>query len=211
MYVPDQYNAPQPSWELDIVHGFPLALLVTNGAHGPTATHVPVIVDPDAAGLTGTVLTGHMNRHNPHWDRLPDNGLLMFQGPGGYVSPAHYRKTPAAPTWNFTAVHARGLVTPVLDRAETLEVVRTTAATFERRFGAGWDMTGSQAYFGQLLPGVGAFRMTVDSVESMFKLSQEQAPDARRAVRSAFAGQDGTRRLAELMEALPDDQMGEQR
>jgi hypothetical protein len=52
--------------------------------------------------------------------------------------------------------------------------------------------------------------MTVDTVESMFKLSQEQTSDVQRTVRSAFAQHGVTRQLAELMDALPDKQMGEQ-
>jgi transcriptional regulator len=211
MHVPEQYRAPDPSWELGLIQAYPLALLVTNGPQGPSASHVPVILQAEAgpaegAGLRGLVLTGHMNRKNPHWERLTarSQGVLVFQGPHSYVSPTYYEKTPAAPTWNFTVVHARGRVSTIDDPAATLKIVESTVSAFEARFGAEWDKSGSAGYFDELLPGVGAFEMTVDSVESMFKLSQEQHPDIRLKVCSAFAEDEVVRRrrLAELMNSF---------
>jgi transcriptional regulator len=47
------------------------------------------------------------------------------------------------------------------ERADTLCVVKATAAEFEKNFGNSWDMTDSLGYFDRLLPGVGAFRVSV--------------------------------------------------
>lgn len=197
----------------ELIRDNPLALAVTNGDDetGPFATHLPVIPDP-ALGqlpdqLTGSVLLGHMNRANPHWRALRSGQtiLLSFTGPHAYVSPAVYEITPAAPTWDFTAVHVRGVleVTDSLD--ETLAIVSATARLYEERFGAGWDQTESIEYFRKIVPGVGAFRVTVTVAESMFKLSQEQPAEVRERVLRSFGAHAGSRQraVAELMSRLP--------
>ncbi|WP_394425951.1 FMN-binding negative transcriptional regulator [Streptomyces sp. SGAir0957] len=214
MFVPSFYREPDSSWMVDLIRGNPLALAVSNGAaeDGPFATHLPVIFDPETAAdvsgdLPGVTLLGHMNRANPHWAALRSGGVLLltFTGPHSYVSPTVYAKSPAAPTWNFTSVHVRGVVEKISSIEETLDVVRSTVRAFEGDFGDGWDMTGSQDYFRKIVPAVGAFRFTVTGAEGMFKLSQEQPGEVRERVRESF-GQSGCtykRETADLMSRLP--------
>ncbi|MFE1288239.1 FMN-binding negative transcriptional regulator [Streptomyces sp. NPDC058751] len=213
MFVPGFYREPNDSWTADLIRGNPLALAVTNGSPetGPFATHLPVIFDPAAPrtgeDLAGATLLGHMNRANPHWTALRSGDVLLltFTGPHTYVSPTVYEKTPAAPTWNFTAVHVRGVVEKIDSTEETLEVVQSTVRAFEGAFGNGWDMTDSLGYFRKIVPAVGAFRFTVTGAEGMFKLSQEQPGEVRERVRESF-GQSGCthkREVAGLMNRLP--------
>jgi transcriptional regulator len=214
LFVPPPYREPDGSWIVDLIRNNPLALLASNGSRieGPFATHLPVIPNPHAADelppdLAGAVLLGHMNRANPHWIALREGqaALLSFTGPHAYVSPTVYEVTPAAPTWNFTSVHARGTIEKMESAEETLEVVTATVRTFEARFGTDWDMSESLGYFRRILPGVGAFRFTVTGVDGMFKLSQEQAPDIRERVRRSFSARECTRHraTASLMGSLP--------
>ena len=208
MHVPGPYRQPDSSWLVDLIRRNPLALLVTNGDVEPYATHLPIIAAPLPAAewppeLAGSTLVGHMNRVNQHWRslRAAMPAVLVFTGPNGYVSPQVYGYEPAAPTWNYTAVHVHGTVEPIESRDEALEVVRATARTFEQDFGAGWSQSGSIDYFRRILPGVGAFRFLVSHAEGMFKLSQEQRPEVRSQVRESFAGSDRCqhRAAAELM------------
>ncbi|MFD0070658.1 FMN-binding negative transcriptional regulator, partial [Streptomyces sp. NPDC127574] len=170
------------------------------------------IVDPDTSGewtgdLPGATLLGHMNRANPHWAALESGSVLLltFTGPHSYVSPTVYEVTPAAPTWNFTAVHVRGVVEKIDSVQETLGVVESTVRAFEGRFGNGWDMTASLGYFRKIAPAVGAFRFTVTGAEGMFKLSQEQPGEVRERVRESFGQSACTykRETAGLMSRLP--------
>jgi transcriptional regulator len=214
MFVPDFYREPGSSWMVDLLRENPLALAVSNGTSedGPFATHLPVIFDPGTSGawsgdLPGATLLGHMNRANPHWAALESGSVLLltFTGPHSYVSPTVYGTTPAAPTWNFTAVHVRGVVEKIESIEETLGVVQDTVRAFEGMFGDGWDMTESLGYFRKIAPAVGAFRFTVTGAEGMYKLSQEQPGEVRERVRESF-GQSGCtykRQTAELMSRLP--------
>ncbi|KXK62472.1 hypothetical protein AWW66_08435 [Micromonospora rosaria] len=140
---------------------------------------------------------------NPQWEAIGAGcpALLIFTGPDRYVSPAVYGYTPAAPTWNFTAVHATGWLSPLPPGEPTLAVIRATVTALEERLGAGWDMTASLPYFDRLLPGVGAFEMRVERLDAMFKLSQEQTPQVRSRVAADIAGSDcgHHRALARMM------------
>ncbi|AHH98840.1 FMN-binding negative transcriptional regulator [Kutzneria viridogrisea] len=214
MFVPSHYREPDVSWMVDLMRQNPLALLASNGnpADGPFATHLPVITDPawdgpPAEKLAGWPLLGHMNRANPQWTAL-ENGatvLLTFTGPHAYVSPTVYEISPAAPTWNFTSVHAHGVVEKIESIEETLEVVQATVKVFEKFFGDSWDMTESLGYFRKIVPAVGAFRIRVTRADGMFKLSQEQKPEVRKRVVTSFSERGCGRhaQTAALMTQLP--------
>ncbi|MGW7276272.1 FMN-binding negative transcriptional regulator [Streptomyces sp. NPDC054864] len=213
MFVPKFYREPDSSWMVDLIRDNPLALAASNGSpdEAPFATHLPVIFDPETSAdwtgeLPGATLLGHLNRANPHWSALETGGalLLTFTGPHSYVSPTVYDVTPAAPTWNFTSVHVRGVVEKIDELEETLEVVQSTVRAFEGAFGDGWDMTESLGYFRKIAPAVGAFRFTVTGAEGMFKLSQEQPGEVRERVRESFGHSGCTykRATAGLMSRL---------
>ena len=217
MFVPCHYREPDGSWIVNLVGSNPLAVLVSSGAgtNAPFATHLPIILDPRAADqppaeLSDVALWGHMNRANPHWAALTSGTpvVAIFTGPHAYVSPTVYEVTPAAPTWNFTAVHVRGVlrkIEPAEAGEETLETVTSTVRAFEGKFGAGWSMSDSIDYFRRILPGVGAFRIAVSHVDGMFKLSQEQNTETRQRVQQSFAGRDSTncQAVAALMSRTP--------
>jgi transcriptional regulator len=208
VFVPDLYRAEDETWHVELIRHHPLATLVCRGEDTPVlATHLPAILERDALDLddegelVGATILGHMNRLNPQWSALVParEAVLMFSGPGDYVSPSIYGVTPAAPTWDFTAVHLHGTVHPIPDLAGTRRVVQATARLLEQRFGAGWNMASSLEYFEQLLPGVGAFRMEITRVEGMFKLSQEQPDAVRGNVVSTFSGMPCHAGLARMM------------
>ncbi|MBQ1075632.1 FMN-binding negative transcriptional regulator [Micromonospora sp. C31] len=219
MFVPSDYQVDNAAWRAEIIRQNPLALMVTSAEPVPWATHLPVIVPPGAEfparatngadPFVGSTLLGHLNRANPHFAALSTgtHSILVFGGPHGYVSPTVYGTTPAAPTWNFTAVHVHGTVRMIDDAEQTLDVVRATVATYEGTFGTNWDATGSLDYFRRILPGVGAFEFRIDRVDAMFKLSQDQKPETRRRVTRSFAGSavSSHRQLAKLMDRLDQD------
>lgn len=195
MYVPPIYRPSDPAMAIDLIRDNPLATLVSPGPKRPFATHLPVILADPLTGhgdLVGAGMLGHMNRQNPHWAALWPQAsvVLIFQGAHGYVSPAIYGLPEAAPTWDFTAVHVHGLLRPLDGPEQTLRVIKATVRALEGRVGRRWDMKSSLAYFARLLPGVGAFQLEVTGVDSIFKLSQEQPPEVRRRVSSAFAASD---------------------
>lgn len=208
MHVPPHYVPADHVPALETICRNPLSLLASDGGGTPFATHILAIPHPGETGrdpraLVGSTLLGHLDRTNPHWDALVDGGraLLVFTGAHAYVSPTVYRTVPAAPTWDFVTVHVRGSVRKIVGLEDTLRVVLSTVEFCEEHFGTGWDATPSLDYFRQIVPGVGAFELTVESVESMFKLSQEQTPALQERVVASFEGSASTvhRELAQIM------------
>ncbi|MEU8702270.1 FMN-binding negative transcriptional regulator [Streptomyces sp. NPDC048680] len=215
MYERPQYRDHHSGPVLAMLKANPLALVVTSGAQAPSGTHAPVLfrhgpdgadgdtMTADGTSLVGSTLVGHMDVRNPQWTamRAGDRALVVFQGPHGYVSPTVYGVTPAAPTWDFTAVHIVGTLHPTVDPAEVLEIVRDIARRLEAGFGQGWDQESSVDYFRKIAPGVGGFELRVESVQTMFKLSQEKPEPMRRKIVEDFEGSaSGTHRsLAALM------------
>lgn len=210
MFVPDDYLPADPGWALGLVRRHPLALLVTADAAAVHATHLPTIPVTESVhagsgptGLVGTSFHGHMNRRNPHWQALRTGveSLLVFQGPENYISPVLYETSPAAPTWNFTAVHLRGTIELVDDDSDRMHVLTSTVTAYERDHGRGWYMADSLGYFDQLAPGVGVFRFDVLAADAMCKLSQEKTPEVRRKVIDSLAdsGSGRAQAVAELM------------
>jgi transcriptional regulator len=202
------YDVDDPVLVRRTIRGHPLATLVTNGPVVPLVTHLPVISPPgvpETEELVGRSLLGHMNRANPHWKALKGGppSVLVFTGPDGYVSPVLYAETPAAPTWDFVTVHVHGTIEPIDDSEATFDVVSSTASALEADFGAGWSKRGSEDYFRKILPAVGAFRLRVEHVYGMFKLSQEKSPEVRENVRSHFAS-TGLRKHDELAVVMGD-------
>lgn len=222
MFVPAHFRSAERTRHLEVMRSFPLAVLVTGVGAVPDASHVPTIVWSDAGGppdgaangpAAGLVLRGHMNRANPQWKSLPAAGqaLLVFCGPQGYVSPIWYGFTPAAPTWNFVVVHARGRVRQLSGAEETMDVIRSTVAEYEALAGTGWNMSMSIRYFHRIVGGVGAFEVLVDDIQGMFKLSQDQAPDTRQQVARRFSVSEVGlhRELAQAMLTIAPPESGE--
>ncbi|WP_166351547.1 FMN-binding negative transcriptional regulator [Phytoactinopolyspora limicola] len=210
MYTPRQYRAPGATDESRLIRQNPFGLIVSADGSVPVATHAPMLraptsngPPPDGEPLPGTTVIGHMARVNPQW-RTFESGpsvLAVFSGPHGYVSPTVYGVTPAAPTWNYAAVHVSGPVRLIDDADEALAVIMATIEVTEALTPAAWDPTDSMDYVRRILPGIAAFEITVESVTSTFKLSQEKPDDVRQRVIEAFAasprGQD--KELAGLM------------
>lgn len=164
-----------------------LMTLVTQGAGGLQASHVPVLLD-DTKGTHGT-LTGHLSRANEQW-RQTDTGLpalAMFQGPDAYVSPGWYATKrehgKVVPTWNYVAIHAHGPIR-FLDDRETLRGI-VTALTNRHEAGRAepWAVTDApEDYVDAMLNGIVGFELAIERLEGKWKMSQNRSEADRRGV-----------------------------
>ncbi len=86
----------------------PWATIVSRGEQAPVASHYPVLIDPDSAGLA---IVTHVGRPDEELHRFgTEEVLVIIAGPHGYISPSWYAAgaTPV-PTWNFSVAHCYGL------------------------------------------------------------------------------------------------------
>jgi len=112
MYQPPHFEETQPEAVRGLISGRPLGTLVTVGADGINANHIPFLYEPQT-GERGALI-GHVARNNVVWrDHNPDvDSLIIFQGPSAYISPNWYQSKQetheVVPTYNYAVVHVYG-------------------------------------------------------------------------------------------------------
>ena len=90
MYIPEAFREERIPVLHEAMRSLAFATLVTFGEGGLTASHIPLLLDPEPQPY-GT-LAGHVARANPQWqtaDRAVE-ALVIFAGPHAYISPSWY-------------------------------------------------------------------------------------------------------------------------
>lgn len=175
-----------------------LASLVSVIDGAAIVDHVPMLYDRDAGPL-GT-LRGHLARANPQAAAAIDGRavLVTVVGPEAYVSPEFYPSKRehgrVVPTWNYVAVHARGL----FRRFDDPERLRALVAAQTGRFEAGrpnpWSVDDApEDYVRAQLKGIVGFEIAIDALEGKRKLSQNRTPTDRDGVVAGLAASDDPR------------------
>ena len=176
--------------------------LTVAGPDGVLAAHLPFVLDE------GRVLA-HLVRVNPlarHLAGGSARALLIVSGPDGYVSPDWYGEPRMVPTWNYAAVHLRGELR-LLDDKALRPILERLSETFETRLAPKppWKTDKvDDGLLARMMRQIVPIEMPVDTVDSTFKLNQNRSDTARAGAAAALAtgGTPGmeTRALAKLME-----------
>ena len=190
MYVPRHFAMDRLDDQHALIEAHDFALLVTTGADGLFATHVPMMLKRDE-GKFGT-LYAHLARPNPQASMLGREMLAVFSGPHGYISPSWYAdRAKNVPTWNYSAVHCYGVAQAIA--GETLPLLSEMADVYEKGRANGWRTDELTADIRESLPrGVVGLRMEITRIEGKAKFSQNK-PRAERE------------RLIEGLKAAGDD------
>jgi transcriptional regulator len=179
MYNPPQFREERVPVLQELIrqHGF--ATLVTTGADGLTADHLPLELDADR-GPFGTLI-GHVARANPVWRRRANDadGLAVFHGPQTYISPAWYptkrESGKVVPTWNYVVVHAHGPIRAIEDRAWLRALVERLTKRYESARPDPWHVADAPEEFIEgLLKGIVGIEMPITRLEGKWKVSQNR-------------------------------------
>lgn len=192
MYTSERFAEHDRQEIMDLVARNGLAALVSWGGNGFAATHVPLLLDPGA--VDGSMI-GHMARANPHWRQMSDGDpvVAIFRAPDAYVTPTFYVIEEDVPTWNYAAAHVHGHWEGVPDMAGTRQILEHTVELQERIHGAGWQLSDiCPRLVASLARGVYAFRIRVDRIEAVQKMSQDKQKRDVEAVVEGLAGRGGT-------------------
>lgn len=153
----------------------PLAFITGCDEKGrPVATQAPVLLE-ERDGRQ--FLAGHLMKNTDHHRALVANSnvLVVFAGHHVYVSGSWYSNPHTPSTWNYMSVHARGTVR-FLDGAGLERVLRRTSLHFEDADEASptaFDNLPRQLT-DRLVDAIVAFEIEVDSLDTVFKLSQDR-------------------------------------
>jgi transcriptional regulator len=187
MYVPPAFREDRIEILHDAIRQAGLATLVTLRADGLIASHVPMLLDPEA-GPYGT-LHGHLAKANPQASPgVADvQALAIFQGLDAYITPSWYetkRQTgKVVPTWNYVAIHATGPLELYDDADRLLALVTRLTERHEGGRAQPWAVADAPADFvrGQL-KGIVGFALPIVRLEGKWKMSQNRPPADRAGV-----------------------------
>jgi transcriptional regulator len=194
MYLPTHFEETRPEVLAELLRQHPLATLVTLGATGLTANHIPLEYDPEPAPY-GT-LRGHVARANPVWhDFAAELGALaIFQGPQAYVTPNWYptraETGKVVPTFNYIVVHAQGPLLIHDDPAWVRALVQRLTDHFEAAEPTPWRVVDAPGDFieGQLRAIVG-IEIPIQKLTGKWKVSQNRPQVDRVGVIQGLRGQ----------------------
>jgi transcriptional regulator len=205
MYVPKHFEETRPEEIRRLLRAFPLGMLVTHGADGLDAQHLPF--EFDAGEGLPTRLSGHVARANPVWQSVRDGDevLVVFRGDEAYVSPNWYpskhEEHRQVPTWNYQVVHVHGRIHLRHDETFLRGLLARLTRTHEANAGQSppWRMTDSAPdYIATLLKQIVGLEVRVERIEAKSKLSQNKDARDRESVIAAMDAQ-GAEGVAEAM------------
>ncbi|MCU0922056.1 MAG: FMN-binding negative transcriptional regulator, partial [Burkholderiaceae bacterium] len=156
------------------------------GEDGHTADHLPLEFDA-TAGEQGT-LFGHVARANPLWRVAAGAPVLaVFGGPQAYVSPSWYPSKAAThkvvPTWNYTVVHAHGVLEAVEDAPWLRALVGRLTDQFEAPRPTPWAVDDAPTdYVQQMLRAIVGIRIPLTRLLGKWKVSQNRSEADRLGV-----------------------------
>ena len=189
VYLPPAFTEVRPEILVEHIERYDFGLLVTHGAEGLVASHIPFLIERDGEQLH---LQGHLARPNPQVSDLARGGevLAIFHGPHAYISPNWYATGPSVPTWNYVDVHAYGTVQLVEDDKWLRRLLVRLSERHEACNPVAWRMQDlPEAYVETMLKGIIGFEIAVTRLEGKHKLSQNRPAADRPRVIAALESQ----------------------
>jgi transcriptional regulator len=209
MYVPPHFDESRTDVLHDLIRQHPLGTLVTHGANGLDANHIPFELLA-GQGALGT-LSAHVARANPVWREVVDGDevLVIFRAGDAYISPNWYPSKHAfhqqVPTWNYMVAHAHGRIRVRDDERHVRGVVARLTRTHEASQPVPWKMGDSAPDFiDTLLKAIVGLEIEITRLVGKSKVSQnKEVRDLRNA--GAMLKAQGEHAIADAMLACADE------
>jgi transcriptional regulator len=191
MYIPKANEEKRIPVMHQMIAAHPLAALVTMGAAGLFASHIPMVLEND--GSPFGVLKGHISRANTQWRDLSPtvDALAIFAGPQHYISASWYPGTEEhgkeVPTWNYVVVHAYGPLKVIEEASWLMAHLESLTDQHEAASEIPWKVVDAPADFIKaLLNGIVGLELPIQRLEGKWKVSQNRNARDREAVREGL-------------------------
>ena len=210
MYTPNNFAVEDVSEVHALMRARPFAILVTHGADGLMATHLPTVLKVDGETPLGRIEC-HVARPNPHWRRFTPqaDALMIFQGPEAYIRPGWYpskaEHAKVVPTWNYAVGHAYGRLEAVQDQAWLIQHVSELTEQQEAPLPEPWSTADApESFLAVMARGIVGLSFTITRIEGKAKMSQNREPRDRAGVVCGLTarGLGEDREIAALVERL---------
>ena len=200
MYIPPPMKMDNQQQVFDLIEQFSFGVIVSN-IEGLEASHLPFMLDR-GHGNKGRLLC-HFAKANPQWKDLAEREVLVvFSGPHSYISPSWYANYPAVPTWNYSAVHVKGMV-KISSKQDTAQLVKNMSAKYEPDLLDKHDIM-SPEVIDKLSGAIIGLSIEISEIQGKFKLGQHRKIDDQQGVFKALSESDhnDAQQLARYMAAL---------
>lgn len=200
MYHISYFKESDQAVVLDFMKANPFITLCGADANGkPVATHIPVMIMEREGKL---FLQGHIMRKQDHTHAFEKNNevLAIFHGPHTYVSASWYNPNNIGSTWNYMVAHARGKMN-FQDDAFLLSLLTRLTEKFENNPDSpSLVQKLPKEYVSDMMKAIVGFEIEVESIENVFKLSQNRNKESYDNIIDKLEDKDdGARNIAEEM------------
>ncbi|MEO6538342.1 MAG: FMN-binding negative transcriptional regulator [Ferruginibacter sp.] len=156
------------------------AVVTGIGEQYPVASHLPLEIIEENGKL---IFSGHLMRKTAHHTAFEKNNnvLVIFHSTPAYINAAWYKEPEQASTVNYMAVHAKGKIF-FTDEAGTYAAIKQiTDKHIGTESPASFDKL-SKDYVAAMLKAIIGFKIEVDVIENVFKLSQNRDEEERKNI-----------------------------
>ncbi len=196
MYQPPHFREDRLDVQHRLILTHPLGLLISAGAGGLQANHIPFLIDA-AASERGT-LRAHLARANPQIAELANvtECLVVFQGPQQYISPSLYptkqETGKVVPTWNYITVHAWGRPQVMDDAAWLRKQIDDLTRHNEEPRTAPWQVSDApETFVTAQVKGIVGVEIPIARIEGKWKVSQNRPAIDRAGVVAGLQSEGG--------------------
>ena len=200
MYKLPYFTETDPATITGFIKNNPFAIITGMGDEFPVASQIPLEIEEKNGKV---ILHGHLMKKSDHHQAFEKNShvLVIFPGPHCYVSASWYTNPLGASTWNYMTVHAKGNIT-FTDEAGTIAAVKAVTERFEGTGSAASFDKLDDAYINSMVKAIVGFSIEVESLEAVFKLSQNRDDVSKRNIIEALnkRGDENSRMIAAEME-----------
>ncbi|AGK48497.1 putative FMN-binding domain protein [Burkholderia thailandensis MSMB121] len=209
MYVPAHFDERRTDVLHALIARHPLGILITHGAGGLDANHIPFELAPGDGPLGA--LRAHVARANPVWQHVSsgDEVLVVFRAGDAYISPNWYPSKHEfhrqVPTWNYVVVHAHGRIAVRDDEPFVRGVVARLTRTHEATQPVPWQIGDApKDYIDTMLQSIVGLQIDITRLVGKWKIGQnKEARDIRGAGEALKACGNDT--IGDLMLAKADE------
>ena len=207
MYVPPLFDEQRPELLHGLIAAHPLGTVVTHGAGGLDAVHLPFEIEAPSDDAPFGILRAHVARNNPLWRQDGDAALVLFQGPSAYIAPELYENKAVSgkvvTTYNYATVHAHGRLRAVEDPAWLLAMLDRLTARHESKRATPWSVHDApRDYIEKLLEQIVGIEIRVERMQGIFKLSQNRSVKDRGTIAGDMESSTETAGVADWMQRV---------
>jgi transcriptional regulator len=200
MYNVPHFKAADDKEVIAFMHAHPfITLCGVDANYFPVATHVPCLIEERDDKF---FLHAHVMRKQAHTKAFAQNPnvLAIFQAAHSYVSASWYENKQIASTWNYQAVHAKGVL-QFLDDDGLYQLLTKLTQKFENNpHSPSLVHKLDENYVGNNMKAITAFEIEVTSIEHVFKLSQNRDQKSYENIIEHLSEQDAdAKTIAETM------------